>query len=145
MKTRQRGAAIVELAMILPVLLLLSFITTEIGRAVYQYNTITKSVRDAVRYLSVQTPGTGLIEARNLVVYGNTAGTGEPLAPGLELSQVPDPTWQVVGATPVINTVTITVTGYTFQSMFASAFGVNFGNAGILGYNDISATMRAPL
>lgn len=145
MKTRQRGAAMVELAMILPVLLLLSFITTEIGRAVYQYNTITKSVRDAVRYLSVQTPGTGLTEARNLVVYGNTAGAGEPLAPGLELSQVPDPTWQIVGSTPVINTVTITVTGYTFQSMFASAFGVNFGNAGILNYNDISATMRAPL
>ncbi len=142
MRSRQNGAAMIELALILPLLLLLTFITTEFGRAIYQYNSIAKSVRDAVRYLSVQTPGTHVNEARNLVVYGNTAGTGAPLAPGLALSHVPTPTWQAVGSYPAINTVTVTVTGYPFQSMFASTFGVAFGN---FTYHDISASMRAPL
>ena len=52
MKRRQKGVAIVEFALILPFLLLLTFITTEFGRAIWEYNTLTKSVRDAARYLS---------------------------------------------------------------------------------------------
>ena len=46
------------------------------------------------------------------------------------------------GASPVINTVTIRITDYTFTSLFGSVFGLNFGN---ITYADISATMRAPL
>lgn len=141
MNHHERGAALVELALIIPLLLILSFITTEFGRAVYQYNTIVKSMRDAVRYLSIQTPGTHIDEARNLVVFGNTAGTGTPLALGLNLTHVAIPTWQIAGSNPVINTVTITVQGYTFRPLFASAFGVNFGN---FNFSNISATMRAP-
>lgn len=139
--SKQKGAAMIELALILPLLLLLTFITTEFGRAVFQYNSIAKSVRDAVRYLSMQTPGTHMTEARNLIVYGNTAGAGTPLAPGLALSHVQLPTWQAAGTNPVINTVTVTVSGYTFQSLFVSVFGIPFGN---FNYSDISATMRAP-
>ena len=56
MKRRQKGVAIVEFALVLPFLLLLTFITTEFGRAIWEYNTLTKSVRDAARYLSIQTP-----------------------------------------------------------------------------------------
>ncbi|WP_438999322.1 TadE/TadG family type IV pilus assembly protein, partial [Variovorax beijingensis] len=48
---RQRGVALVELALITPLLLLLTFITTEFGRAMYEYNLVVKSTRDAVRYL----------------------------------------------------------------------------------------------
>ena len=132
----------IELALILPLLLLLTLITTEFGRAVHQYNSIAKSVRDAVRYLSVQTPGTHTTEAQNLVVFGNTAGMGTPLVPGLAAAtHVPVPTWQAVGTNPVINTVTVTVTGYTFQPLFGNVFGVAFGN---FTYSDITATMRAP-
>jgi Flp pilus assembly protein TadG len=145
MKTRQNGAALIELALILPLLLLLTFITTEFGRAMYQYNTITKSVRDAVRYLSMQTPGTHITEAQNLVVYGNLAGTGTPLALGLGVSHVPTPTWQTTGSDPVINSVTVTVRGYAFRSLFPSVFGITFGNSGTFNYGDISATMRSPI
>jgi hypothetical protein len=145
MKPGQHGAALIELALILPLLLLLTFITTEFGRAMYQYNTITKSVRDAVRYLSVQTPGTGEAEARNLIVYGNIAGDGPPLALGLAPANVLAPTWQSQGSVPTINTVSITVTGYTFVPLFGNVFGIAFGNAnGGIPYGDISATMRAP-
>jgi Flp pilus assembly protein TadG len=144
----QHGAALVELALITPLLLLLTFITTEFGRAMYEYNAVVKSTRDAVRYLSVQTPGTHVTEARNLVVYGNTGGTGSPLARGLSLSNVPAGsccTWQSAGANPIITTVTVRVSSYTFHSMFPSVIGVVFADAnGNIVFSDITATMRAP-
>lgn len=142
MKRKQRGVALVEFALVAPFLLLMTFIVVEYSRALYQYNTLTKSVRDAARFLSVQAPGAGIAQAKNLVVYGNPAGSGTALAIGLTTSQVPDPIWAFAGSGPVINTVTVTITGYTFVPMFASAFGLNFGN---IAFSDISATMRAPL
>ncbi|QGW81502.1 TadE/TadG family type IV pilus assembly protein [Variovorax paradoxus] len=145
---RQRGAALIELALITPLLLLLTFITTEFGRAMYEYNLVVKSTRDAVRYLSVQTPGTRITEARNLMVYGNTAGTGTPLARGLSLSNVPVGTcctWQETGANPLITTVTVRISSYSFHSLFPSVMGVVFANAnGNIVFSDITATMRAP-
>lgn len=143
MKTRQKGTAIVEFALVLPLLLLLTMITTEFGRAIYQYNTIVKSLRQATRYLSLQTPNTKITEAKNLVVFGNIAGTGPALVPGLTVAQVSTipPTWRTIGSAPLINTVKITVTGYTFRSMVTSVFGVTFGDKL---FADISATMRSP-
>jgi Flp pilus assembly protein TadG len=140
-KTGQKGVALVEFALVLPLLLTLTFITTEYGRALYQYNTLTKSVRDAVRYLSIQAPNSRIAEAKNLVVYGNLAGAGTPLAIGLSTGQVQIAWPAPIGAAPVINTVTIKVSGYTFRPLIASAFGLNFGN---ITYADISATMRSP-
>jgi Flp pilus assembly protein TadG len=143
MRTKhQRGVAIVEFALILPMLLIMTFITTEFGRALYQYNTVAKSVRDAVRYLSVQTPGTHMAEAANLVVFGNIAGTGAPLAPGLATTHVAAPVWEPQGALPTINTITVRVTGYQFRSLFTTAFGHTFGT---ITYSDITATMRSHL
>ena len=150
MKTRQKGTAIVEFALILPLLLLLTMITTEFGRAIYQYNTIVKSLRNTTRYLSLQTSNTKITEAQNLVVFGNIAGTGPALVSGLTLAQVATPTWQEFGSAPPINTVTIQVgygpTGtaaqnYTFIPLVASVFGFNLGN---VTYAPISATMRSP-
>ena len=137
-----RGVALVEFALVLPLLLLLSFITTEFGRALYEYNTVVKSVRNAVRFLSVQTPETLTTEARNMVVYGNTAGTGQPLALGLTLARVPTPTWQTVGVDPVMQTVTVRVSGYSFTPLFTGTLGLPMSS---LTYSDISATMRAAL
>lgn len=149
-RERQWGGALIEFALILPFLLLLAFITTEYGRALYQYNTLTKSVRDAVRFLSIKEPGTLTAEAKNIVVYGNVTNTGTPLTFGLSLDKVKTPTWQLSGADPVINTVTVTIAGcgtsappcYKFVPIFSGAFGVNFGE---INYADISATMRAQL
>jgi Flp pilus assembly protein TadG len=144
MHKRQKGVAIVEFALILPFLLMLTFITTEFGRAIWEYNTLTKSVRDAARYISIQTPGAqkGIDEARNLMIYGKVTGTGAPLARGLSTANVPNPTWQTAGTNPVINTVTVRITNYQFNSMFASAFGVSFG---VVTFPDITATMRSYL
>ena len=143
----QHGAALVELALITPLLLLLTFITTEFGRAMYEYNAVVKSTRDAVRYLSFQTPGTHIDEARNLMVFGNLAGTGTPLARGLSLANVPVGsccTWQTTGSNPVVTTITVRVSSYSFRPLFASVFGLSFGDAnGNIVFSDITATMRA--
>lgn len=144
MTRHHRGVALVEFTLILPLLLILTFITTEFGRALYQYNTLAKSVRDAARYLSIQLPNTKITEARNLVVYGNTAGTGPVLALGLTATttHVPDPTWQPAGANPTISTVRVQVTNYTFNSLIPSVFGLNIGS---YTFPTISATMRSHL
>lgn len=140
--TRQSGVAIIEFALVVPLLLMLSFITVEFGRAMHQYNTLAKSVRDAARYLSTVEPNTHMTEARNLVMYGTTTAGSTPLVHGLTASHVPNPTWQTAGSLPLINTVTVQVTGYTFQPMFTAPFGLTFP---AMQFTPIRATMRCLL
>jgi hypothetical protein len=90
----------------------------------------------------VQTPGTHIAEARNLIVYGNVAGTGPMLDTALGAANVPAPTWQTTGSNPLINTVTIRVTGYQFRPLVTNMFGARFAT---MTFNDISATMRCPI
>jgi Flp pilus assembly protein TadG len=88
----------VEFTIVLPVLLLLLFGVTEIGRAIVRYNTLTKAVQDGARYAAayallgttgaVNVDAQLLTEVRNVVVYGNTAGTGSPLLTGFQPVQV---------------------------------------------------------
>ncbi len=79
-----------EMAILLVPLLMIAFGITEFGRAIYQYDTLVKAVRDGARYLTTVSPGdeTAQTAARNMVVYGNAAGSGQPLLPGLTLSMV---------------------------------------------------------
>jgi Flp pilus assembly protein TadG len=143
MKTNQKGVALIEFALVLPLLLILALISAELGRAVYRYNTTAKVVRDAARYLSMQSPGTHVAEARNLILYGNTAPANlQLLDPALSAANVPAPTWQTAGSDPLINTVTIRVSGYQFRPMITNMFGAQFVT---ITFNDISATMRSPI
>lgn len=138
---QQQGAALIELALSIPFMIMLSMIVIEFGRALYEYNTVTKSVRDAVRYLSVQMPNTLCANAQNLVVYGTTTTGTQPLAPGLKTSAV-SCSWQTTGALPVINTVTVTVTGYHFTSPVSGVFGLQLFTNGGINFGNITATMR---
>lgn len=151
----QSGVAIVEFALVLPLLLVLSLIVTEFGRALYEYNTLVKSARDAARYLSMQDPTIAtseparLLVARNLAVYGLPApgGSDTPLLPRLSLANVPAAgiQWQTAGAAPLINTVRITISGYRFVPLVTDAFGIQLGDAnGGIPFNAITAVMRAP-
>ena len=138
---QQQGAALIELALSIPFMIMLSMIVIEFGRALYEYNTVTKSVRDAARYLSANTPNTLCPDAQNLVVYGTTTAGSQPLAPGLKTSAV-SCSWQTTGALPLINTVTVTVTGYHFSSPISSVFGLQLFTNGGINFGSITATMR---
>ena len=138
---QQQGAALIELALSIPFMIMLSMIVIEFGRALYEYNTVTKSVRDAARYLTANTPNTLCPDAQNLVVYGTTTAGSQPLAPGLKTSAV-SCSWQTTGALPLINTVTVTVTGYHFTSPISSVFGLQLFTNGGINFGNITATMR---
>jgi hypothetical protein len=97
-RNRQRGVAIVEYVVVLPICLLLILGTAEFGRALLQYNVLTQSVQDGARYLSSRAllGTTGVVditpeledEVRNLVVYGNRLGTGNPRLRGFDPDNV---------------------------------------------------------
>ncbi|MDH3988213.1 MAG: pilus assembly protein [Gammaproteobacteria bacterium] len=99
MKRRQQtGIAMIEMVAVTPLLLLLLVAIGELGNAFLQYNMLNKSVREAarevVRTALLGTTGnislTDVLQAegRNLVVYGNVAGLGQPRLPGLSTSHV---------------------------------------------------------
>ena len=119
-RSQERGQSLLEFAMVLPILLLLAIGTIEFGRAYYQYNTLSKAVRQAARYMSYAAyTSTERTKAANMGIYGNAAGTGSPCLPGLTATNIlitprgggttedPPPTW-----------VKASITGYTFQSLF---------------------------
>jgi Flp pilus assembly protein TadG len=94
---RQRGLATVEFAICAPILFLLLFATAEVGRLLFQYNTLVKAVRDGARYaVTAATNTSGVVSitpamrtaTRNLVVTGNTTDAGTPLLPELAVTDV---------------------------------------------------------
>lgn len=76
-----KGATLVELSILMPVLILLALGTSEFGRALQHHHILNKSVRDAARYLSrvaAVCPG-GIIDPADLAVARNLALTGYPI------------------------------------------------------------------
>lgn len=93
----QRGLALVETAITLPFLFFVMLAATEITNAFVEHTTLTKAVRDGARYVAEEAiDGTLTVnvtdalknETRNLVVFGNTAGTGAPLINDLTVNDV---------------------------------------------------------
>ncbi|MGH8523934.1 MAG: TadE/TadG family type IV pilus assembly protein, partial [Gammaproteobacteria bacterium] len=145
----------VEFAIVAPVLLLLMLATAELGKAFFEYNTLTKAVRDGARYLSGEASNAaGIIDltqncpvpanltidvcTQNLVVYGNTAVTGQAVLNGLSPSQVN------VTAPDAIH-VQVTA-AYPYAPLFASGiptFGFGSGNISVSFTMSASVTMRA--
>lgn len=134
-----RGAIAVEMAILLPVLLMLALSIGEFGRAIYQYNTLTKAVRDAARFISQFNPSQAdyedkLDETRQLAAYGlgDTA-----LAPGLSEEMVSITNNTVSG----YQMVTVTITGYQFTPVINPL--LLFGDIGsAITFDAIQATMR---
>ena len=137
--------------MLLTPLVFMLFGATELGRAVYTYNVLDKTVRDAARHLSQHGPGETTIatEAICLAVYGTTDCSGTVVAKGLTTSMV-----MVCDATQVspctstyanqstgsgsINLVSVSITGYAFKSL--AAFVIKD-----MTFKTISVTMRGQL
>lgn len=154
-KLAQRGAAAIELALLTLPLAGLTFGITEFGRALHQYNTVAKNVRDAARYQSTVAPGNTApattLPGRCLALSGSSGSSGgvcsgTALLPGLTLAMITVCDRVLCAGThnqqPTtlgpVNLVTVTITGYPFTSMVPFAMpSIAFG--------PISATMVQPL
>ena len=146
-RRRQRGLAMVEFAVSVPLLLMLLIAVAEISRAFVQYAQLAHSVRDAVRHLAgralLGTTGVVNINAtlntqiRNLVVYGNTTGSGSAILPGLVVGQV---TVSDAGGGNVR-----VVVNYPFQSLFGGTIpSFGFGSSTSTNFTlTVDNTMRA--
>lgn len=157
---RQRGAAIVEFALLLVPLLVVGFGVAEYGRAIYHYNTTVKSVRSAVRVLAQHNPGdasygTQVTQAKCLAVFGNDTCTGSPLAPGLTVSNVKvcdRVSWsECSGAAKsnynnvptgmgTINLVEVRISDYQFSFIGLPLINIPIGNS--VTFGPVAAVMR---
>jgi Flp pilus assembly protein TadG len=115
-----KGAALAELAILVPFLILLVAAISEFGRFFQTYTTLSKSTRAAARYLSNHPFGTSQDEATNLAVCGQLSCTGvPPLAENLSSANI---CIQTTGS-PKIETVTVSIggscaTAYNFKPLF---------------------------
>lgn len=142
----QTGLAAIEFVLILFTLLVLGFGTIDIGRLLYQYDTLTKSTRDATRYLAavVRPPvaayasdasyTTAVNNASNLALCGTIAACGSnALVNGLTASNI---LIDYPASTGTITYVRIRVQNYS-TSFITTVFGDASKNLGT-----ISVTMR---
>jgi hypothetical protein len=143
---RERGLALVETALCLPILLFLMLAAGEVTNVFVQHNTLTKAVRDGARYAAgVSINGAKVFDlssdivsdTKSLVVFGDTSGGGTAALPNFTVGEV-----TVTGV--AIEIVEVRAT-YAYTGIIGSvlpAFG--FGPDHSLGFNlEASVRMRA--
>jgi Flp pilus assembly protein TadG len=143
----QAGLAAIEFVLILPILLILAFGVIDFGRLLFQYNTLTKSTRDATRYLAaiVRPPAaafatdtnytTAVNNARRLALCGTIAACGgNTLVSGLTAANITVDYPASVGS---ITYVRILVSNYSTSFLTNALGGLGTQNLGT-----ISVTMR---
>lgn len=108
----ERGTQFVELAIALPVALLLLASVAEFGRFFYSYSTLSKATRSGARYLISKPPGTKTAEGKNLVVFGTTSGEGSAALERLSALNVD------VSYNSAAQTTTVSIQNYTYQPIF---------------------------
>ena len=117
-RSDERGVQLVEVALVIPIMLLLFGAVAEFGRYFYEYTTAAKAARVGARFLASKSVNSGTnyeLQAKNLVVYGNMGGTGDPVLAGMTISNVDI---QYAGATSgVPETVTVKIIDYQHQSI----------------------------
>ena len=138
-----------EFGLLLPLLVVMLFGTTELGRAIYTYNTLDKTVRDAARHLSQHGPGDAVIRAKRAAwrctattsCSGAVAGARAHDQFGAfvrRASAAPARMQLSPPASASINLVTVSIQGYAYNSL------VQFVVPDLT-FNNISVTMRAQL
>lgn len=113
----ERGIQLVELAIVLPIFIMLFGATAEFGRYFYEYTTLAKASRAGARYLATSAVNsTEDAIAKNIVVYGNSAGTGSPILSGMTTGNV---VISRQGGVPVLpQTVKVQITNFKHQPIF---------------------------
>jgi hypothetical protein len=115
---RERGSQLVELAIALPVLLILLGAATEFARYFYTYSTLTNAVRAGARHASKwQRSASWTFPETSMVVYGDFTDTSNgPVVPGLTTGNV---IVQANGPSANnVDSVTVKIVNYKYQPLF---------------------------
>lgn len=117
---RRRGSAVIELALVLPILVSLFLGTWSFGYAYYVYAELEGTVRAGARYASLATYDASSTASyqtavQNMVVYGDPGGASQPVVPGLQTSNV-NVVVGMVNSQPT--SVTVSITGYRISAMY---------------------------
>jgi hypothetical protein len=116
---RQRGSQLVEVAITLPIIILLLGATAEFACFFYTYTTLTNAVRSGARHACKWEIGSSwtIPETQHMVVYGDYSDTSHgPILPGLSTSNV---TVTANGSSPhAIQSVTVSITNYKYKPLF---------------------------
>lgn len=118
----EKGGTLAELAILVPFLIIMAASVTELGRLFQTYATLSKSTRNAARYLSGQAYTNDTIKfTRHMALCGKLDCTGsDPVVSGLTLDNiVVEPEWKDP-ADPgnTLLRVTVRVDDFTFKPLF---------------------------
>lgn len=110
-KSNEKGASLVEFSIAGMVFMIAMFAVIEFSRALWVHNALSDAARRGARYAVTHSAGSGA-QVRNVVVYGNEAGTGNPMIPNLTPDNV-----TVDYSEFMVNkgTVKVGITEYQFQ------------------------------
>ena len=147
---RQSGVAAIEFVLLLPLLLLIGWVSVDFGRLIFQYDALTKTTRDAARYLAAATrpPNTvyqtdptyqaAVTQATNLAICGSISTCTNSVVPDLTVSNIviDYPNSGIAG----ITYVRVSVTDYSV-SFITNDIARLFNNTPI-DLGNISVTMR---
>lgn len=126
-----RGIAAVEMALLLPVLVLLPTAAFDLGRALHQHERLCQTVRAAARHLSTGDAADPARQAQavSLALYGRLQGTGAPVVPGLSASNVQileplsSPGVQLIAtAAGPVSLVTVSISGWRYEPLLLPAW-----------------------
>lgn len=132
---RAAGVAALEMALLLPVLVLLPAGLWDLGRALLQQERLHHAVRAAARHLAGGDAADAQRqdEARRLAVYGQLSGASQPLVPGLTSAMVrilepkSEPGVQLVGTpTGPVSLVTVSIEGLRYQPLWLPVAAFTF-------------------
>jgi|SRR6185369_10218580 Flp pilus assembly protein TadG len=110
-RKNERGATLVEFAIGVTVFLTVMFAVLEFGRLLWVHNALTDAARRGARYATMHTQGSA-DQVKNVVVYGNPDGTGQPMLTNLSTTNV---TVNYDNFNLNDGTVSVSIDSYQFQ------------------------------
>jgi Flp pilus assembly protein TadG len=128
----RRGNAMIEFAFAASVLIPLFLGTFQFGYTFYVYNLLSSQMRAGARYASLKTfqcsnateITTFKTAVKNVIMYGNSAGTGNLIEPGLTAGQIDveikDASGNDADATHVPSYVNVTTVNYSVNAVVTS-------------------------
>jgi Flp pilus assembly protein TadG len=107
----ERGSTLVEFALGVTVFATAMFGVLEFGRVLWAHNALSDAARRGARYATLHASA-DISQVKNVVVYGNAGGTGNPMLSGLSTANV-NVAYSGFGLNE--GTVTVSITDYQFQ------------------------------